>query len=118
MYYRDHGSFPENKEKLGRALGPTTNKGNQMAQAVLAASGRVIPCHTLRKLTIAELHSETEKRKCAIFDDIILKKLGDSVRKPEKPIPGNFVPCADEVNPDPVNVIAENTHAQVDSEGY
>ena len=31
VYYRDHGSFPENKEKLGRILGPIRNEGNEMA---------------------------------------------------------------------------------------
>ena len=114
VYYRDHGSFPENKEKLGRALGPTTNEGNQMAQAVLVASGKVIPRRTLRKLNKAEIHSETEKRKRAIFDDIILKKLGDSVRKPEKPIRGNFVPYADEVDPDPVQLPDDNDPIDTD----
>ena len=53
-----------------------------MAQAVLVASSKVIPCQTLQKLSIAELNSEVEKRKRSIFDDIILKKLGDSVRTP------------------------------------
>ena len=43
VYYRDSGSFPENKEKLGRVLGPTVNEGNEMAQAVLVASSKVIP---------------------------------------------------------------------------
>ena len=28
VYYRDAGSFPENKEKIGRVLGPTVNEGN------------------------------------------------------------------------------------------
>ena len=108
VYYRDQGSFPENKEKLGRVLGPTTNEGNQMAQAVLAATGRVVPRRTLRKLTKAELFSETEKRKRKIFDDIILKKLGDSVCKPEKPIAGAFVPYENEVDPAPVQLPDDN----------
>ena len=108
VYYRDQGSFPQNKEKLGRVLGPTTNEGNQMAQAVLAATGRVVPRRTLRKLTKAELFSETEKRKRKIFDDIILKKLGDSVCKPEKPIADAFVPYENEVDPAPVQLPDDN----------
>ena len=31
VYYRDHGSFPINKLKLGRTLGPIKNNGNEMA---------------------------------------------------------------------------------------
>ena len=84
VYYCDSGSFPENKEKLGRVLGPTVNEGNEMAQVVLVASSKVIPRRTLRRLSIAELNSEVDKIKRSIFDDIILKKLGDSIRAPEK----------------------------------
>eukprot|EP00957_Ditylum_brightwellii_P192437 14650896-Ditylum_brightwellii.AAC.2 len=76
----------ENKEKLDRVLGPTLNKGNQMSQAVLAASGKVIPHRTVHMLTVAELVSETEKGERVIFDDMILKKFGELVRKPEVPI--------------------------------
>ena len=114
MYYRDPGSFPENKEKLGRALGPTTNEGNQMSQAVLVATGKTVPRRTLRKLTKAEIHSEVEKRKRTIFDDIILKKLGDSIRNPEQPIDGDFVPYADEVDPDPVQLPDDNDPISTD----
>ena len=50
VYYRDHGVFPINKEKLGRVLGPIKNEGNEMAQAVLTSNGKVIPRRTIRKL--------------------------------------------------------------------
>ena len=47
VYYRDFGSFPENKEKLGRVLGPCINEGNEMAQNILTSKGKVIPRRTL-----------------------------------------------------------------------
>ena len=50
IHYHNHGVFPLNKEKLGRVLGPIKNEGNEMAQAVLTASGKVIPRRTLRRL--------------------------------------------------------------------
>ena len=50
IYYQDHGSFPIMKEKLGRALGPLRNEGNEMAQAILTSKGIIIPCHAVRKL--------------------------------------------------------------------
>ena len=65
--------------KLGRVLGPIPNEGNEMAQAVLTSNGTVIPRRLLRKLLVSELHSESEKRKRQIFDDIIRKKLGDAI---------------------------------------
>jgi len=46
VYYRDPGSFPKNREKLERVLGPIANEGNEMAQAVLNAKGKVIPRRT------------------------------------------------------------------------
>ena len=63
VYYRDFGSFPENKEKLGRMLGPCKNKGNEMSQSIVASSGYVITRRTVRSLRTSEIHSETEKRK-------------------------------------------------------
>ena len=51
----------ENKEKLGRVLCPTVHEVNEMAQAVLVASSKVIPCRKLRRLSIAELNSEVKK---------------------------------------------------------
>lgn len=84
VYYRDHGSFPINKLKLGRVLGPIRNEGNEMAQAVLNQNGKVVPRRTIRKLTQAELCSPIEKRKRNQFDEVIKRKLGDSVSMPPK----------------------------------
>ena len=74
-----------------------------MAQAVIVASSKVIPRRTLWRLSIAELNFEVEKRKRSIFDDIILKKLGDSIRAPEKQIK-DYVPYSDDFDPDSVSL--------------
>ena len=68
VYYRDKGIFPENKEKLGRVLGPLKNEGNEMAQAVLTSKGTIIPRQTLCKLRLEEIHSESEKHKRELFN--------------------------------------------------
>ena len=53
-YYREHtAAFPNNHEVLGQVLGPAHSEGNEMAQWVLKANGRVVPCRSLRPLTIA-----------------------------------------------------------------
>ena len=96
VYYRDHGSFPVNKLKLGRVLGPIKNEGNEMAQAVLTSKGTIIPRRTLRKLTPAELASSTEEHKRKHFDDIISSKLGDSMTMPPKPLPEASEPYEDD----------------------
>ena len=114
-YNRDHGSFPVNKERFGRVLGPLQNEGNEMAQAVLTSKGTVIPRHTLRKLTHAEIHSEVEKRKRAIFDGIITSKLGTFIAFPTKQLPKDHVPYSDDCEPDSVSLPDDND--PVDSNG-
>ena len=63
VYYRDHGSFPENKKKLGRILGPLRNEVNEMAQAIVTHKATVVPRRNMRKLTSSERYSESEKVK-------------------------------------------------------
>ena len=44
VYYWDqHENFPEQKGRLGRALGPTKFEGNEMAQYILKDNGEVVP---------------------------------------------------------------------------
>ena len=43
-YYREQtAAFPHNHEVLGQVLGPAQGEGNEMAQWVLKANGRVVP---------------------------------------------------------------------------
>ena len=84
VYYRDRtATFPFNKEVLGRVLGPT-EKGNEMCQTVLKANGATVPKRTVRPLTTAEIHSETEKQKRAVFDKLIEARHGTSINPPSK----------------------------------
>ena len=85
VYYRDHGVFPINKEKLGRVLGPLKNEGNEMAQAILTSKGKIIPRRTLRRLRPDEITSPSEITKRTLFDDLIRIKLGDAAKFPDPP---------------------------------
>ena len=61
-YYREHtAGFPLPREILGRVLGPSKGEGNEMAQWILKANGRVVPRRTAVPLTTAQLNSDTEK---------------------------------------------------------
>ena len=112
IYYRDHGSFPENKEKLGRVLGPIKNEGNEMAQAILTSKGTVVPRRTIRRLRKEELYSEVEKRKRQLFDDLIRSKMGDSMRFPPKDaIPQSYTPYSDDSESDFPRLPDENDPA-------
>lgn len=109
VYYRDHGAFPNPREKLGRVLGPLRNEGNEMAQAVLTSKGTVIPRRTLRRLLVSELHSNSEKKKRSIFDDIIRSKLGDSMKMPPKPDPNEqYTPYSDDCEAELLNLPDDN----------
>ena len=98
VYYRDDGSFPENKERLGRILGPIKNEGNEMAQAILNSNGKVISRRSIRRLKREERHSETEKLKRSTFDAIIKDKLGDSLKSPA--VKPDNTPYSDDDEPD------------------
>ncbi len=116
VYYRDHGLFPQNKEKLGRVLGPIKNEGNEMAQAVLTSKGTVVPRRTMRRLTTGELNSESEKRKREIFDDVIRSKLGDSMNfPPQRKDVKDHIPYSDDDDPDPLDLPDDDD--PVDSDG-
>ena len=90
--FRNFGSFPKNKEKLGRILGPCKNEVNEMSQSIVVSSVHAITHRTFRSLRISELHSKTERRKRRIFDSVIQKKLGDYATIPTSPNSLEHVP--------------------------
>ena len=71
------------REILGHVLGPAKGKGNEMAQWSLKANARVVPRQTAVPLNIAQLNSETEKKKRTIFDQPISKRWGTSISPPD-----------------------------------
>jgi hypothetical protein len=86
VYYCDATtSFPYQKERLGRCLGPAKNEGNAMAQWILRENGKVVPRCTLRCLTPAELSPSNmvEMGKQSSFNVAIRGVLGNSVKIPK-----------------------------------
>jgi len=62
-------------------------EGNEMAQWILKANGKIVPRRTVRQLNAIEISSETEIKKPSIFDQLIEKRWGSSVNPPSKPPP-------------------------------
>ena len=61
-YFRDQtAASPNNKEVLGRVLGPARGAGNEMAQWIHKANGRGVPRGSLRPLNVDQLHNPVEK---------------------------------------------------------
>ena len=82
-YFRDHKApFPHNQEVRGGVLGPAQGEGNELSQWVLKSNGNVVPRQTVRALQLAEIHSDTEKRKHDIFDALIERRWGSPMSTP------------------------------------
>ena len=78
-YHVNTAVFPIQQEILGRVLGPSKGKVNEMAQWILKANGCVVPRCTTVPLTNDQLNSETEKNKRTIFYHCISKQWGNSI---------------------------------------
>ena len=85
-YFRDHtAAFPQQKEVLGRVLGPARGEGNEMCQWVLKANGKVMPRCTVWPLQTAEIHSPAQIKLCRDFDALIERRHGSAINPP-KPV--------------------------------
>ena len=84
VYYFDlAASYPEDKEKLGRYLGPATDMGPAQAAKILAESGMIKVRSTYRHLNADELRDENVLRKQAEYDATVKEKLGKSAKADE-----------------------------------
>ena len=80
VYFRKHTTaFPHNKEVLGCVLGPARGAGNEMAQWILKANGRVVPRRSVRPLHPGELTSPSEQSKRQSFDALIERRYEMSI---------------------------------------
>ena len=114
VHYRYHVSFPENKEKLGKILGPCKNEVNDMSQSIVTSKGHVITRRTVPLLRTSELHSETEKRKRRIFDDIMQKNFGNQISKPMIPRAPEHASYPDCIDPHSDQLLDDNDHVMPD----
>ena len=86
-----------------------------MCQSIVASSGYVITRRRVRSLRTSELHLETEERKLRIFDNVILKKFGDSVAKPTNSNSREHVLYSDSFDKDCVKLPEDNDPVMPDS---
>ena len=86
-FCENSASFPFQKERLGRCLGPAWNEGNEMSQWVLKDNGKVVSRRSIRRLSAMELapSNEEEHSKQELFSSSIRGLLGDSVSLPADP---------------------------------
>ena len=90
-YFRDQtAAFPNNKEVLGRVLGPARGAENEMAQWILKANGRVVPRRPLRPLKVDEIYHPVEIKKRDVFDELIQKRWVTPMTPPNTQQPKAF----------------------------
>lgn len=77
--YYNKDKFPEQKKRIGRALGPTRYEGNEMAQYILQANGIVVAQQKVKAIPPEHLRTKVLKDKIEVFDSFIKHKLGDSM---------------------------------------
>ena len=90
-YFRDQtAAFLNNKEVLGRVLGPARGAGNEMAQWILEANDRVVPRRSLGPLKVDEIHSPVEIKNKEVFDELIKRRWGTPMTPPNTQQPKAF----------------------------
>ena len=90
-YFRDQtAAFPNNKEALGRVLGPARGAGNEMTQWILKAKWQ--NCHKKIPQTpqVDEIHGPVEIKKREVFDELIKRRWGTPMTPPNTQQPKAF----------------------------
>ena len=59
-------------------------QGNKMVQCILKANRNVIPWRTSQPLKVKEIHSQIKIKKLEIFDKLIKRRWGTSIKPPKK----------------------------------
>ena len=78
-WYNTTNNLPNDKEELGRWLGPSTDVGPALTAKILKANGQIVHSATHRPLTFDEWNDPEEKRAREIFDELISRTVGEPV---------------------------------------
>ena len=76
------GYFPEQTNRIGRALGPTKYTGNVMAQNILQPNSIVVPRRTVNAIPSEHLSNQVLQDKMKFYYSCVKEKSGDSMRMP------------------------------------
>lgn len=80
-YWENTDCFSELKKHIGRALGPTKNQGNEMAQYILKETGVIVPQTTVKKIPLGDLRDPRVREQICQFNSLIQRKHGMSMNK-------------------------------------
>ena len=82
VFFRDTAvSYPDDREVLGRYLGPSIDVGPAMTAKILKENGQVVHRSTYRPLTQDEIDSREEQLVRDAFDKSVKEKLGPEAKR-------------------------------------
>ena len=77
-FFDSPSRFPEDKDILGRYLGPSLDVGSAKTAKILKAKGNTIHVSTYRNLTKQEYTSKIEQQQIINFTEAVNERLGPS----------------------------------------
>jgi hypothetical protein len=84
-------SLPDSKEWLGRNLGSENDIGPNMSRKVLKINGEVMFRVSVRGLTLDEMLSPDEQKRCQEYDEAIKVKIGKGMQDHEFKLDPDFM---------------------------
>eukprot|EP00957_Ditylum_brightwellii_P122404 9333716-Ditylum_brightwellii.AAC.2 len=110
-------SYSFNKEMLGHVLGPAKGEGNEMAQWIMKGNGNVVLHQTLRLLNLEKLKSKIKIRSYNLFDLMIERGWGTSIKPPLETTSDNWDPYKEYEVDDEIARSLPETEETVDANG-
>jgi len=77
LYYDENASYPDDKQKLARWLGPSFEVGSALCAKLLKANGEYAFRTTYRGLTTDEMNDPDRMKEMEKFDEVVIEKLGE-----------------------------------------
>ena len=76
IFNNSQATFPETKFHVERWIGPAIDVVSALTYKVLKSNGKVVPCLTIRHLTLDKLTKQEHIAMRKAFDDNIMQKWG------------------------------------------
>jgi hypothetical protein len=84
-WYDQPASFPDEKRKIGRYLGPSRNHGSEMCSKILKANGNTRHTATFVALTDDEMQDTEVQKLQEVFNRTLREALGPGIEKGDYP---------------------------------
>jgi hypothetical protein len=80
-WYVEPASFPDEKRKIGRCIGPSRNHGSEMCSKILKSNGNTRHTATFVALTDDEMQDTEVQKMQEVFNRTLREALGPGIEK-------------------------------------